>query len=80
MILLLRIFAGHIALRYHGLIIGSCNGRGYVGYIDDVSINKHTCDPCDWKSVNEYDKEIPQSHTAYRSITLCEREKERATE
>ena len=52
MILLLRIFAGHIALRYHGLIIGSCNGRGYVGYIDDVSINKHTHGPCCWKSVN----------------------------
>ena len=70
MILLLCIFAGHIALRYHGLIIGSCNGRGYVGYIDDVSKNKHTCNSCDLKSVNQYVREIPQSHTADRSIAL----------
>lgn len=29
---------GHITTRYNGLLIGSCNGRGYVGYIDDLRL------------------------------------------
>lgn len=29
---------GHLSLRNHGFLIGSCNGRGYVGYIDDLRI------------------------------------------
>lgn len=29
---------GHVTTRYNGLLIGSCNGRGYVGYIDDLRL------------------------------------------
>lgn len=29
---------GHITTRYNGLLIGSCNGRSYVGYIDDLRL------------------------------------------
>ena len=33
----LCLFPGHITNRHNGILIGSCNGRGFVGYIDDVS-------------------------------------------
>ncbi|XP_060555545.1 uncharacterized shell protein 26-like [Ruditapes philippinarum] len=29
---------GNINTRYNGIMIGSCHGRGFVGYIDDVHL------------------------------------------
>lgn len=29
---------GQVTPRYNGLLIGSCNGRGFVGYIDDLRV------------------------------------------